>query len=85
MENKIYVKTQTPRSTHFQEHLSNINTGIKFNKQDFEMGICAVKYWGDFESREIPLIIFEIEGIDYQMLLDEFIKKIKPILKNRKA
>lgn len=85
MENKIYIKTQTKRSTNFKENFLNINTGIKFNKEDFEFGICAVKYWGDFEDRKIPLITFEIEGQQYQINLNEFIKKVKPILKNHKA
>lgn len=85
MENKIWLKTQTNRSTQFKKNLSNINIGVSFNRQDFEVGICAVKYWGDFEPRETPLMTFEIEGISYQILLSDFIKKIKPILKKYRA
>ena len=83
--NKIYFKTQTNRSTQFKENISNINTGIKFNHYDFEIGICAVKYWGDFEPRTDPLLTFEIEGTNYEIPLSEFIKKIKPLLKKYRA
>ncbi len=85
MENKIYVKTQTPRSTQFKENLSNINIGIKFNKFDFEVGLCSVKYWGNFSKREIPLITFEIRGVNYQLPLNDFIIEIKPLLRKYRA
>ena len=81
MKNKIYIKTQIPRSTQFKENISNINTGIKFKGKDFEFGICAVKYWGDFKPREEPLIIMEINGKNYEIGLNDFILKVEPILK----
>jgi len=71
MKERIYLKTQTARSTNFKEGIENINIGIKSNKKDFEFGICAVKYWGDFEPRGEPL-------------LSDFIKEIKPILSKKK-
>ncbi len=85
MKNKIYIKSQTNRSTNFKENISNINTGIKFKGQDFEFGICAVKYWGDFEPREEPLITLEVLGTNYQLSLSDFIKIIKPKLKKYKS
>ena len=85
MENKIYLKMQTNRSTQYKENLSNVNTGIVFNGKDFEFGICATKYWGNFEGREIPLALLEIEGTQYKIPLDTLIKNIKPMLKKFKA
>ena len=80
---KIYCKTQTNRSTKFKENIYNINTGIKFKGQNFEFGICSVKYWGDFEPREEPLIELTIEGISYRINLIEFIKIMKKNLKGK--
>jgi len=81
MNKKIYVKTQTNRSTQFKENISNINTGIKFKGKDFEFGICAVKYWGDFKPREEPLITMEINGKNHEILLSKFIKIMEKNLK----
>ena len=70
---KIDFKTQTPRSTKFHRNVTNINLFCG----GFEFGIVTSKYWGDFESREEPLIEMEIEGKNYAMPLSEFIKGIK--------
>ena len=77
----IDFKTQTKRSTKFNVGIININLFCK----GFEFGIVTSKYWGDFDERGEQLIEIEIEGIPYRINLSDFIKKIKPILKNHKA
>ena len=73
---EIWIKTQTKRSTLFKENISNINVGVKHKDQDFEFGICSVKYWGDFDPREEALITLLIEGKQYELTLSELIKKL---------
>lgn len=71
------IKTQTRRSTNFKTNLINLNCFVK----GFEFGIVTSKYWGDFESRKEPLIELEVEGIKYNIPLNEFKKFIKKSLK----
>lgn len=77
---KIDFKTQTPRTTKFHRDITNINLFCN----NFEFGIVTSKYWGDFEPRKEPLIELDFEGNQYQINLSDFIKIVKPILKNFK-
>lgn len=77
----IDFKTQTNRSTKFHRNITNINLFCK----GFEFGIITSEYWGNFEPREEPLIEMEINGVQYQIPLNEFIKRVKPILRGFKA
>jgi len=72
----INFKTQTKRATKFHEGIININLFCR----GFEFGIVTSKYWGDFEERKIPLIEIEMEGKQYQIPLDKFIKKLKKVI-----
>lgn len=47
----IGVKTQTKRSTKWEERILNANLCIS----GFQVGIVTSKYWGNFEERKIPL------------------------------
>jgi len=74
------IKTQTRRlKTSMEGEIINLNC---FVQKNFEIGIVTTKHWGDLTPREEPLITFELEGQEYEVLLKDFIKEIKPFLKN---
>jgi len=72
----INIKTQTKRATKWKEDIININLFC----EDFQFGIITSKYWGDFEERKEPEVIFKIYGHEYQMPLNEFKKKLKKVI-----
>jgi len=75
------IKTQTNRSTQFKTKIVNLNCWIE---KGFECGFVTSKYWGDFEKRKEVLVEIEIEGIKYNLLLNEFKKLIKKHFKKWK-
>lgn len=74
------VKTQTNKSTQYKDKIKNFNC---FVNKNFEIGIISSKYWGDFENRKIPLIDLKIDGINFSIPLDEFVKILKQKLKGK--
>jgi hypothetical protein len=74
----LNYKYQTKRTTRYIENIENINCFLEQN--NFEVGLITSKYWGNFNNRKNPLITFLIDGNNYEIELDVFIKKVKPIL-----
>lgn len=84
----IKFKRQTPRSTRMDE-TENINIFLK----GFEFGIVTSNYWGNFtdkkESEEYhkehtkdnPLIEIELDGLKFELTLEEFKDKLRMVLK----
>ena len=73
-------KRQTNRSTRM-DRTDNINIFLN----NFEFGVVTSKRWGDFSEYDSknPLIQFRLEGKDYEMRLDEFVKKLAKVVKRK--
>ncbi len=88
----IEFKRQTNRSTN-QDKTENINLFLK----GLNFGVVTSNYWGSFnpkdkDFKEIeeshkehdhknPLIEITLEGVDYELTLEEFKDKLRSVLK----
>lgn len=72
---EINIKTQTSRTTKMLNGFNCVNLFLK----GFEVGL-ETRNWGE-KKEDIHKIAFSIDGEDYVMPLDEFKKRIIPILK----
>ena len=68
----IGIKTQTKRATTWRQGVINANLFYG----NFQLGIVTSKSWGDFGSREEPLITIEAGDKSHEMTLSDFIAKL---------
>ena len=76
MTKGVNIKTQTRRSTKWHDNIINVNLFCK----DLEFGIITSKYWGDYESRDEPLITLSLKGKDYEISMNDFIARLEIVL-----